>query len=238
MHVINFSITPFTYSETFKESEGTAVLSKDHLQISFAVHVTFKVNEDMGKEFVERYTTLTHEENPDETVKVSYSNFAKERIRTISRMAVEKYNWQEMQEQTQIIQDDVDKSVRKFCEKTPFEIISISVGNIQFPKPVADSVSEAQAASQILARKQLEIKQSEADALKRVAEAKGIADAMTIVKKELTPEYLQYLAIEAQKAMVGSPNHTTVYIPTGNLGVPLVGTFDVKGNTNESPKKP
>jgi hypothetical protein len=26
--------------------------------------------------------------------------------------------------------------------------------------------------------------------------------------------------------MVGSPNHTTVYIPVGPMGVPLVGTLD------------
>ena len=26
--------------------------------------------------------------------------------------------------------------------------------------------------------------------------------------------------------MVGSPNHTTIYIPVGPMGVPLVGTLD------------
>ena len=28
--------------------------------------------------------------------------------------------------------------------------------------------------------------------------------------------------------MVGSPNHTTIYIPVGPMGVALVGTFDVQ----------
>ena len=31
---------------------------------------------------------------------------------------------------------------------------------------------------------------------------------------------------EAQKAMVGSPNHTVVYIPVGPMGVPVTATFD------------
>ena len=31
--------------------------------------------------------------------------------------------------------------------------------------------------------------------------------------------------IEAQKAMVNSPNHTVVYIPSGPMGVPITGTF-------------
>ena len=33
--------------------------------------------------------------------------------------------------------------------------------------------------------------------------------------------------------MVGSPNHTTIYIPVGAMGVPIVGTFDAQGQ----PKK-
>jgi hypothetical protein len=38
--------------------------------------------------------------------------------------------------------------------------------------------------------------------------------------------YIQHEAIEAQKAMVNSPNHTTIYIPVGPMGVPVVSTTD------------
>ncbi len=55
-----------------------------------------------------------------------------------------------------------------------------------------------------------------------VERAKGAAEAMKVIQKELTPEYLRYLAIQAQKKMADSPNHTTVYIPSGELGVPLI----------------
>jgi len=54
---------------------------------------------------------------------------------------------------------------------------------------------------------------------------------MQIINERLTAPYLQHEAIEAQKAMVGSPNHTTVYIPVGPMGVPLVGTFQTSGQT-------
>ncbi|OGJ58266.1 hypothetical protein A3H22_03080 [Candidatus Peribacteria bacterium RIFCSPLOWO2_12_FULL_55_15] len=59
---------------------------------------------------------------------------------------------------------------------------------------------------------------------------------MEIVQQKLTPLYLQHEAIEAQRAMVGSTNHTTVYIPVGNMGVPLVGTFDVAPSKREEKK--
>lgn len=60
----------------------------------------------------------------------------------------------------------------------------------------------------------------------RVAEAEGIAEAQGIINQSLTPLYLQHEAIQAQLAMAGSPNHTIIYIPIGNEGIPLVGTID------------
>ena len=58
----------------------------------------------------------------------------------------------------------------------------------------------------------------------QIAQAKGIAESQAIIKSTLTPAYLQYEAIEAQKAEVNSPNHTIIYIPSGSNGVPLVST--------------
>lgn len=58
----------------------------------------------------------------------------------------------------------------------------------------------------------------------RVAEANGIAEAQKIINQTLTPLYLQHEAIKAQLEMAHSENHTIVYIPIGNEGIPLVGT--------------
>jgi len=82
------------------------------------------------------------------------------------------------------------------------------------------------AATQVLERKQTEIDIEQRDAQKRVVQADGIARAMAIINERLTSQYLQHEAIEAQKAMVGSTNHTTIYLPVGPLGVPLVAPLD------------
>lgn len=58
----------------------------------------------------------------------------------------------------------------------------------------------------------------------QVAQAEGIAKAQDIIKSTLTPAYLQYEAIEAQKSEVNSQNHTIIYIPSSSNGVPLVST--------------
>lgn len=59
----------------------------------------------------------------------------------------------------------------------------------------------------------------------KVAEAKGIAEAQKIINETLTDKYLQHEAIQVQEKMAASPNHTTVYIPVGNNGIPVVKTI-------------
>lgn len=60
----------------------------------------------------------------------------------------------------------------------------------------------------------------------RIEEATGIAAAQKLINATLTDQYLQHEAIEAQKSMAGSPNHTQIYIPVGANGIPLVKTVD------------
>jgi regulator of protease activity HflC (stomatin/prohibitin superfamily) len=95
---------------------------------------------------------------------------------------------------------------------------AVAISAIQYPEAVASAVAEKMATTQ-------KMETAELDAKRRIAEAEGIAKSMTIIQEKLTPAYVQYLAVEAQKAMVGSPNHTTIYIPVGPMGVPIVNTI-------------
>lgn len=64
----------------------------------------------------------------------------------------------------------------------------------------------------------------------RVAEANGISRSQHIINATLTDQYLQHEAINAQREMANSPNHTTIYIPSGQNGVPVVNTIDPEKN--------
>jgi hypothetical protein len=77
----------------------------------------------------------------------------------------------------------------------------------------------------VIAQQEQLIKVEEQKAQIRVAEAHGIAESQRIIDSSLTETYLQYLAIQAQRHMADSPNHTTVYIPSGVNGIPLVKTL-------------
>jgi regulator of protease activity HflC (stomatin/prohibitin superfamily) len=216
--VVNVSVTPFTYDEPF-DTDATAILSKDRVRVKFAVHIIFKVKSDSEqiREFVNKYTTLTGsgKEDPNATVKTAYSNFLKEPLRTAARNEVQKCDALQIADNIVEIGHAVEQQIKAMCTDTPFEIIQVVVGNIQYPDAVANAVADKMAATQ-------KLEQVKIDAKRRIEEAAGIAKAMEVVQQKLTPLYLQHEAIEAQKAMVGSPNHTTIYIPVGPMGVPFV----------------
>jgi hypothetical protein len=60
----------------------------------------------------------------------------------------------------------------------------------------------------------------------QIAEAYGIAASQKIIANTLTPAYLQYEAITAQKDEINSSNHTVIYVPSGDNGIPLVQTVN------------
>ena len=231
LDVTNVSVTPYTYTEDFTANE--AVLSRDNLKISFRVHTVWRVDETKVPLFLERYSTVTNrhdiEKDPDTIVKVAYGNFIREPLRTYARDEVQRRNGLEVKDALIPIGDAVLDRVRRYAADSPFIISGVVVGNVQYPTEVSDAVSRKLAATQELQRKDTEIEIERKERTKREVQAQGIANAMEIIRGQLSPMYVQHEAIEAQKAMVGSPNHTVVYIPVGPMGVPITGTFNTAG---------
>jgi len=227
LNVTNVSVTPYTYNEDFTGDE--AVLSRDNLKIAFRVHTGWRIDETRVPMFMERFSTTVsrqaHETDPDAIVKVAYSNFVREPLRTFARDEVQRRNGLEVKEALMPIGDAVLARIRQYAADSPFIISSVVVGNVQYPAEVADAVSRKLAATQELQRKDTEIEIERKERVKREVQAQGIANAMQIIRGQLSSMYIQHEAIEAQKLMVNSPNHTVVYIPVGPMGVPLTGTF-------------
>lgn len=236
LSVTNVSVTPYTYTEEFTGDD--AVLSRDNLKISFRVHITWKVRGDDARQFVEKFSTLAADQSADQVVEVAYKNFLREPLRTYSRDELQKMKGLEIKDQITPTGDRILARVAELTKDTPFEVSNIVVGNIQYPEEVANAVALKLAATQVLERKLTEIEIEEKEREKRVVQAHGIAEAMEIINNRLTDRYLQHEAIDAQKTMVGGPNHTVIYVPVGNNGIPLVGAIDLsQGTTEESKEK-
>ena len=227
LDVTNVSITPYTYTEDF--SHDDAVLSRDNLKIAFQVHTVWHVDDARVPLFMDRFSTTVGravlEKDPDAIVKIAYGNFVREPLRTFARDEVQRRNGLEVKDALIPIGDAVLARIQRYATGSPFIISSVVVGNVQYPEEVAMAVSRKLAATQELQRKDTEIEIERKERTKREVQAQGIANAMQIIRGQLSAMYIQHEAIEAQKLMVNSPNHTVVYIPVGPMGVPLTGTF-------------
>lgn len=220
-------MTPYTYSENF--SGDDAVLSRDNLKIAFRVHTVWRVDDQQVPLLMDRYsTTLTRaiaEKDPDAIVTVAYEHFVREPLKTYARDEVQRRNGLLVKDELIVIGDAVLERIRRDTAGSPFLIASVVVGNVQYPEEVA-TVSRKLAATQELERKDTEIEIERKERTKREVQAQGIANAMQIIRGQLRAMSIQHEAIEAQKQMVNSQNHTVVYIPVGPMGVPITGTFD------------
>jgi len=228
LDVTNISVTPYTYSEDFTGND--AVLSRDNLKIAFRVHTVWRVDDTRVPLFMDRYSTTVAnsavQKEPEAIVKVAYGNFVREPLRTFARDEVQRRNGLEVKDALIAIGDAVLARIRAYAAGSPFLVTSVVVGNVQYPSEVADAVSRKLAATQELQRKDTEIEIERKERTKREVQAQGIANAMQIIRGQLNAMYIQHEAIEAQRQMVNSPNHTVVYIPVGPMGVPLTGTFN------------
>ena len=241
--VVNVSITPYTFDEIFDSDQKNAVLSSDTVPISFAVHCVMRVKstDDGVKRFTEKYTTMHLGDDSDKIVKDAYNNFLKEPLRTYAREEVQAFPALKIKDNIDKISTLVEAKIAAWVNKenAPFDILQIAIGNIRLPDSIATANASYVASTVELQRlKEVELPQQAAKqqiteqmAKIRVAEAKGIADAMDAINQKLTPAYIQYEAIKAQKDMISSPNHTVIYIPVGNNGVPLVGALDMNVGT-------
>jgi regulator of protease activity HflC (stomatin/prohibitin superfamily) len=228
LHVSNVSVTPYTYTEDFTKDE--AVLSRDNLKIAFRVHMVWRVDDSKVPLFMERFSTMgvggSVEREPDAIVKVAYANFIREPLRTFARDEVQQRNGLDVKQALIPIGQTVLARIREYAANSPFLITSVVVGNVQYPDEVSSAVSRKLAATQDLERKDTEIEIERKERVKREVQAQGIANAMQIIRGQLSSMYIQHEAIEAQKQMVNSPNHTVVYIPVGPMGVPITGTVN------------
>ncbi len=203
--VENVDFRPQTYGESFN------ILTSDELNITLRWQTILKIKPNSIKDVVENYAGQDF-----------YKRFIKEPLRSMVRKQVQKMASREVKQNRNEIAVAVIEELKQYLNKTPFIVISGVVGNIDYPKVVTEAVEKKLAAKQLLDEKQTQIDIAKKDAEIRVEEAKGIAKAQQIINSTLTANYLQHEAINAQLKMAASPNHTTVYIPSGANGIPLI----------------
>ncbi|WP_028581982.1 SPFH domain-containing protein [Desulfogranum japonicum] len=209
--VENVDFRPQTYAESFN------ILAKDELNISFRFQTIIKVKPGTIKSVVEEFAGEKF-----------YPRYIKEPLRAMVRKHVQTLESRQVKERRSEIAEAVMVELQAYLQDTPFIPVSGVVGNIDYPKVVTEAVEKKLAAKQLLDEKETQREIAKKDAEIRIEEARGIAEAQKIINSTLTQNYLQHEAINAQLKMAASPNHTTVYIPSGANGIPMVETINKK----------
>jgi regulator of protease activity HflC (stomatin/prohibitin superfamily) len=117
----------------------------------------------------------------------------------------------------EVIAEEVKTKLQAHLKDSPFKLVSLVVGNIDYPDIVTKAVEQKLAAQQLLDEKKVQKEIAIRD-----------AEIKIDINATLTSNYLQHEAIQAQREMANSPNHTTVYIPVGSNGIPIIYTADNK----------
>jgi len=207
--VENVDFRPRTYPESFK------ILTKDELNVDVRWQTIIKIKPNSIKTVIEDYAGAAF-----------YNRYIKEPLRSMVRKNIQNLMSREVKEKRDQISTSVNKELKEYLKETPFIVISGVVGNVDYPEVVTTAVEKKMAAKQLLDEKATQILIAKEDAAIRIEEAKGIAKAQEIINTTLTKNYLQHEAINAQLKMAESPNHTTVYIPSGSNGIPLVSNLN------------
>ncbi len=223
----NVSITPYTYSEKF--DGNTAILAQDKLPLNSQAHIVWRLKPDEAsvKHFMEEFGGWESTGDPDEIAKQAYAQFIQEPFRTVTRSVVAKYGGLSVNESLPEISTAISDIMKEMLKSTPFEILSVVMGNAAPPQQVIDAIATKVALNQTLEQKaieeqiatkmiEIERKNGEAAGAKSAAEAVERAKAISSISAVLTPAYIQYLGMENIRGA------DRVYVPLGGASPQLV----------------
>ena len=227
LSVINVSVTPYTYHEDF--AGKTSVLSRDNLKISFSVHLVWKVRPDRVKDFVEKFSTLTDDRNPDRIVQVAYANFLQEPLRTFARDEIQRLNGLEIKDRITPVGEAISRRVLELTQR--HALPGHERRRRQHPVPgggrqrrLGQDGGDPGARAQANRDRHRGAREAEAHRPGRRHRALH-GDHQHAVDERVPPA-------RSHRGAAGDgrlAQHTTIYIPVGPMGVPIVGTFDAQG---------
>ncbi len=171
-------------------SEQMHIFSSDNLEVSFEAHARIRLRPDSAREVVERYSGNDW-----------YAQNVARPYKTAVREVVRGYVAFEIKNQSLEIAALILERLRSEYEDTPFEFLSVSIGNIDYPDSVEQRVVANLAAEQRRQRMEVQRQIAVQQATIREIRAGGSAQAQEIEQATLTPLYVQHEAAELYQAL-------------------------------------
>jgi len=203
--VNNIDIRPQTHQENFE------ILTKEDLKIKLSFQAIIGIEKGKVKEVVENYGGVNW-----------YPRYVAKKLRSLVHTSMGLLPAKDVKNKRIEVASDVQKALHDYLEGTPFYLTQLTVGSVRYPDSVVEAINAKVTEEEKYRMMDIAKKTAKAKAAIKIIQAEGIARSQAIINKTLTDKYLQHEAIEAQELMASSPNHTTIYIPSGANGIPLV----------------
>jgi hypothetical protein len=213
--VVNIDVRPKNYTEEFH------ILSRDNLNVGFAVHARISIRPRTVKTLVEEFG-IGATSSEEGALPEWYIRTVQQPYRTAVRDTVHEFDAYDIQSQTQEISARILARVQDEYADTPIAFETMSIGNLTYPADINTEIQRKLAAEQDLDRMDRERQIAEQEAEIMITNARGRAAAQRIVNETLTPLYVQHEMLEGFKALSRSGRVTIVSSPTGNESSPVI----------------
>ncbi len=207
LFVVNIDMQAKNYTEKFE------LLTHDNLKVAFEVNTRIQPRHGHVKEIVEDW-------GGDKW----YEWNVKEPLRTIVRNQVSKQSATVIQLDTPQVKQAIEIDLHKAYDGTPFEVLSVDIGEIVFPAEVARAINAKIAMLEELKRQDTVLDNARKEAAIKVLAALRVAKQQRIITSTLDPLFVQREAVEAYRKLASSKNRTVIVLPntTDGTGLPLV----------------
>jgi regulator of protease activity HflC (stomatin/prohibitin superfamily) len=209
LYVENIDMRAKSFIEKF------SLLTEDNLSVSFEVTTRIELKPGSVKAVVEDWGGADW-----------YEWNVKEPLRTVVRRQVVIVSATDIQLQTDKVGLAIFAQLEERYKSTPFHILSVDIGHIEFPAEVTAAIQLKIAKEQELERQEFVLAKTRKEAAIRVLEALKAAKQQRIISSTLDPLYVQRRAVEVYRKLAQSSNKTIMVLPTtqDGTGMPQVMT--------------
>ncbi|HNH48615.1 MAG TPA: prohibitin family protein, partial [Myxococcota bacterium] len=121
------------------------------------------------------------------------------------------------------VQDEVDRVSQAAIAGHHIELMIVVVENMKLPEQVNSAIEEKLQIQQQAQAYEFRLAREAQEAERKRLEAEGQDQYNALLSRSLNPRLLQFLSIDAMRAMATSPNSKVVVVPAGQVpSIPLM----------------
>lgn len=144
-------------------------------------------------------------------------------LRSAGRSVVGRYTPEQLySSKRDVIQHEIFEETKKILDDQYVDLIQVLVRDVTLPPTIKEAIERKLRQEQESLEYEFRLEKAKKEAERQRIEAKGKADANSILSASLTDKILQDKGIEATLELASSPNSKVIVIGSGETGMPII----------------